>query len=306
MADFLNIEVIEASDAASFNLKDLTTVAEWTTGAASVVPTSSVSRVTSAIIALSGVSGTANIIRSGGLTKLVTFAAGGTTDLTQTATDFVISHATAYLAEGIGLSSTFAAIIMASATIGPSFEIPTINNVTTDLAGTVIPVLESVGGFKVTLTTSGGTAYTYTSFDRDDWTDGIASVNGLDISVSDFTPALTTLADDRYTIKLEVSDDTIAPFTGVHEGSITGYFTMVVKNKIITAIKNLDWKSLTCNTCGCNSYPFSWKLKDMYDSLGYSAELELNTNFDSILTDLETLANDCIDNITGGEDCGCS
>lgn len=86
-------------------------------------------------ITLTGASGTANITGAGGLTKLVTFAAGGTTDLPQTAADFVTSHAAAYLAEAIVVTNSEADIIFTAYQKGASFTDPAIANVSGDLAG---------------------------------------------------------------------------------------------------------------------------------------------------------------------------
>jgi len=88
-------------------------------------------------VTLTGASGTANIEAAGGLTKLVTFAEAGTTDLTQTAADFVTSWEADYAAEGITITSSGADIIFTSDTAGTGFISPTITNVTGDLDGTV-------------------------------------------------------------------------------------------------------------------------------------------------------------------------
>lgn len=90
-------------------------------------------------ITLTGTSGTANITVAG-LTKLATW----NTSLTQTATDFVTSHATAYAAIGITVTAasgvlTFTATTRTAANI---YGTPTIVNVTTNLAGTIVFVPE--------------------------------------------------------------------------------------------------------------------------------------------------------------------
>lgn len=90
-------------------------------------------------IELTGSSGTANITIIGGLTKLVTFAVGGTTDLTQTATDFVASHAAAYLAVGITVTASTVFLIF-TATI--PFADPVITNATGNQGGTVFTSFE--------------------------------------------------------------------------------------------------------------------------------------------------------------------
>ena len=89
------------------------------------------------IITLTGTSGTANVTLAGGLTKLVTFAAGGTMDLTQTAADFVTSHAPAYDGQGIIVTSLGAIIIFEAKVAGTGFTQPVITNATGNLAGTV-------------------------------------------------------------------------------------------------------------------------------------------------------------------------
>jgi hypothetical protein len=78
------------------------------------------------------------------LTSLVTFAAGGTTDLTQTAADFVTSHDAAYLAEGIVVTSSAADIIFTAQLAGVPFIAPVITNVTGDLAGTVVATTANI------------------------------------------------------------------------------------------------------------------------------------------------------------------
>jgi len=93
---------------------------------------------------LTGSTGTANIT-AGGLTKLATFAAAGTTDLTQTAADFVTSWAAAYLAIGITVTATTGVLTFKVTSSDPKtaanfYAIPTIANVTTDLLGTIVSV----------------------------------------------------------------------------------------------------------------------------------------------------------------------
>jgi len=88
-------------------------------------------------VTLTGTSGTATIEAAGGLTKTVTFAAAGTTDLTQTAADFVTSFEADYLAQKIVITSDGADIIFTSQYAGYAFTNPTITNATGDLDGTV-------------------------------------------------------------------------------------------------------------------------------------------------------------------------
>jgi hypothetical protein len=84
-------------------------------------------------ITLTGSSGTANVGAAGGLTKLATYG----DSLTDTAGDFVTSHAAAYTAVGITVTSLGGTIIFTAAVPGTAFTAPTITNATTDLAGTV-------------------------------------------------------------------------------------------------------------------------------------------------------------------------
>ena len=88
-------------------------------------------------ITLTGASGTANVTLAGGLTKVATFAAGGTQDLTQTAADFVTSHAAAYAVEGVTITSSGVDIIFTATQAGAAFTSPAIANATGDLDGTV-------------------------------------------------------------------------------------------------------------------------------------------------------------------------
>lgn len=85
-------------------------------------------------ITLTGTGGTANVTAAGGLTKLATF--NGT--LTQTAADFVTSHAAAYLAVNIVVTSSGADLIFTSSYSGTAFVFPVITNATPNLAGTVV------------------------------------------------------------------------------------------------------------------------------------------------------------------------
>jgi hypothetical protein len=103
-------------------------------------------------ITLTGTSGTANVTVAGGLTKLATFATGGTTDLTQTAADFVTDHAAAYAAEGITVTSSGADIIFEATLAGVPFDSPVITNVTTDLAGTVANTVANVSPTDIVIT----------------------------------------------------------------------------------------------------------------------------------------------------------
>lgn len=97
-------------------------------------------------ITLTGTSGTASITGIGGLIKTATFA----TNLTTTASNFVTTNATAYLAVGIGLTSSGAVLTFAKSTSNTGFDSGLITNQTGDLSGTFIAVSNKyyVGGSK--------------------------------------------------------------------------------------------------------------------------------------------------------------
>lgn len=107
-------------------------------------------------VTLTGTSGTAEITLAGGLTKTVTFATGGTTDLTQTAADFVTSFAADYLAEGIVITSSGADIIFTSTTYGLAFVSPAIANLTGDLDGSVANTQANVLVGQAEISAAGG------------------------------------------------------------------------------------------------------------------------------------------------------
>jgi hypothetical protein len=88
-------------------------------------------------ITLTGESGTAIITGAGGLTKTVTFATTGTTDLAQTALDFKTLYVTDYLAEGIVLTNSGVTIVMEASVAGTPFVVPVITPDVSDLNGTV-------------------------------------------------------------------------------------------------------------------------------------------------------------------------
>lgn len=81
-------------------------------------------------ITLTGTAGTANITVMG-KTYLATF----NSSLTQTAADFVTTHATALALRHVTVTSTTAKIIFTSSIAGVSFGTPTIANVTSNLNG---------------------------------------------------------------------------------------------------------------------------------------------------------------------------
>ena len=84
-------------------------------------------------IQLTGSSGSASVTGTGGLTKAVTYA----TSLTATAAAFVTSHAAAYLAQGIVVTSALDVITFEANVAGVPFTPPVISNVSTNLAGIV-------------------------------------------------------------------------------------------------------------------------------------------------------------------------
>ena len=94
-------------------------------------------------ITLLGSTGTANI-SVGGVERLATFAAGGTMDLEQTASDFVTSWATPYLAAGIVLTSDGDDLVFTANVAGVDFVNGVILNVTTDLTGSIVTTQANV------------------------------------------------------------------------------------------------------------------------------------------------------------------
>ena len=88
------------------------------------------------IVTLTGTSGTANVGAVGGLTKLATF----TTDLTTSATNFVTSHAAAYLAVGVVVTCSGAKLCFKPTLLNTAITAPTITNASGNLAGTVAHV----------------------------------------------------------------------------------------------------------------------------------------------------------------------
>lgn len=94
-------------------------------------------------VTLSGATGTANIF-CGGITRLATFATGGTMDLTQTAADYVTSWAADFLVVGIVLTSSSEDLIFTANVAGVDFDNAYVLNVTTDLTGTVVITVENV------------------------------------------------------------------------------------------------------------------------------------------------------------------
>lgn len=107
-------------------------------------------------VTLTGASGTAEITVAGGLTKTVTFATGGTMDLSQTALDFATAFAADYLAQGIVVTSDAAKIVFEASDYGIPFDSPVITNVTGDLAGTVANTVANIVVGSATITGVGG------------------------------------------------------------------------------------------------------------------------------------------------------
>ncbi|MGC9341159.1 MAG: hypothetical protein ACP5E3_00510, partial [Bacteroidales bacterium] len=84
-------------------------------------------------ISLVGTSGTADITGAGGLTKTLTFD----TNLTVTASNFVTSFASDYLAKGIVVTSDGASLVFTAETAGVPFTSPIFINTSGDLDGNV-------------------------------------------------------------------------------------------------------------------------------------------------------------------------
>lgn len=107
-------------------------------------------------ITLTGTLGTANVTLAGGLTKLATFG----TDLATTAAAFVTSHAAAYLAVGIVLTSessgaTNGVLVFTAEVGGTAFTAPVITNATNNLAGTVAHTTANIDGTTLQFETTG-------------------------------------------------------------------------------------------------------------------------------------------------------
>lgn len=100
---------------------------------------------------LTGTAGTCNLTING-TAYLVTFALGGTTDLTQTAADFVTSHAATILARegGIVVTSSGADIIVTAGILGSPISTAISAAVTGNLSGSVADTTANtaMGGIK--------------------------------------------------------------------------------------------------------------------------------------------------------------
>jgi hypothetical protein len=109
-------------------------------------------------VTLTGVGGLANITGTGGLTKLVTF----NSTLTQTATDFVTSHAVAYhaLDPKVVVTASGDDIIFTAHEYDTTFVPPVITNVSDNLTGSVTHTLGNTPAVaqKETITLSGTAA----------------------------------------------------------------------------------------------------------------------------------------------------
>ena len=104
------------------------TAATWTANVAAVAQVDTVT--------LTGTSGTAVMSGVGGLSEPITFALAWTTDLTQTAADFVTTSAADYAVVGITVTSSAATIIFTAAVAWTAHAAPVVTNATGDLAGT--------------------------------------------------------------------------------------------------------------------------------------------------------------------------
>jgi len=94
------------------------------------------------VITLTGSSGTANIT-AGGITRLATFAAAGSTDLDQTGEDFYDSWVVDFAFVGLALTEAAGVLTFTPTTRAANFyPVAKIVNVTTDLSGTVVSTPE--------------------------------------------------------------------------------------------------------------------------------------------------------------------
>jgi len=107
-------------------------------------------------VTLSGTSGTANITGPGGLTCEISFAEGGTQDLTQTAADFVDLWYGDYYNNNIILSSDGEDIIFTSLFVGSGFTAPDVTNTSGNLSGTVDHTTPYVRAGYATVSETGG------------------------------------------------------------------------------------------------------------------------------------------------------
>jgi hypothetical protein len=106
-------------------------------------------------LTLTGTSGTASITVAGNLTKTATF----NSDLTTTASDFVTANATAYLTQGIVLTSSTADLIFTAQVAGNGHSAPVCTNATGDLAGTNVATTANVTGLSVVIENSLATGF---------------------------------------------------------------------------------------------------------------------------------------------------
>jgi len=123
------------------------TIVQWNVG--SIYDLNSSSNVNGATIApvaqvdtitLTGTDGTATISGAGAITAVATF----NSTLTQTTADYVTANASAYLAQGITLTSSVADLIFTATIAWDSFTSPAIANLADSLDGTVDPTTANV------------------------------------------------------------------------------------------------------------------------------------------------------------------
>lgn len=137
-------------------------------------------------ITLTGTDGEALVEAAGGLSKEVRFL----TDLTAAATAFVAQHASAYLTEGIVVTSSTNNIIFTATTAGTGFTSPTITNTPWDLDATIVHTQANVAKVaQVETLTIAGTAGKFT-------VTGTGSLS----KVGEYTTSLTQTATNFVTL----------------------------------------------------------------------------------------------------------
>lgn len=150
------IEITRPENTTAYTAKDAINDSVYTAQVETITLTGTPPTKQKDEVTLTGTSGTAEITLAGGLTKTVTFATGGTLDLSQTALDFVTSFAADYLAEGIVIIADAAKIVFEASNYGIPFTSPAIANLTGDLSGTVANVVTNVVVGAATITVAGG------------------------------------------------------------------------------------------------------------------------------------------------------
>lgn len=151
-----SVEITRPADTTAYSPNDAINDSVYTAQVETITLTGTAPTKQKDEITLTGTSGTAEITLAGGLTKTVTFATGGTLDLSQTALDFATSFAADYLAEGIVVTADAAKIVFEASNYGIPFTSPAIANLTEDLAGTVANVVTNVVVGAATITVAGG------------------------------------------------------------------------------------------------------------------------------------------------------